>query len=212
MSRFWSPLSGNYSYVGVWSPTSQPSLYHYGVLGMKWGVRKAYKYNNKIRSRQFKQMHIEEKSKLGKKDPRIDELDKKNFSDDAKRSAAVKRAVTRSGEHLQKLDAKYRKAQAKADAKYQKAERKANSLFSTKKSAKKAFNKAAKAQFKANKVAYKGKHFYEEMMKSMNLDYSPKRSVFYGSIPQETRSLGKGFVKRVERNSKAMYAASYAGG
>lgn len=37
MSRFWSP-SGDYIYVGIWSPTTHLDLYHHGVKGQRWGV------------------------------------------------------------------------------------------------------------------------------------------------------------------------------
>lgn len=202
-----------------WAPSQQNELYHYGVLGMKWGVHKAYRYNNKIRNTQFKQMHIEEKSPLGKKDPRIAELNKKNYENAEKRDAAAKAAVSKSKAHLEKLESRYQTKQARADKAYEKAERKANSVFASKRSAEKAFRKAAKVQYKANKVAYKGKKFYQEMVRSMSMGRPSgrrglrqkynNRSVFYPYVDKETKKMGEEFIKRVERSSKAMYANSY---
>lgn len=40
MSSFWAPT--NYSYY--WRPTYQPELYHHGIKGQKWGIRRFQNY------------------------------------------------------------------------------------------------------------------------------------------------------------------------
>ena len=41
MSNFWTPSK---PYYGVWAQTYQPELYHHGVKGQKWGVRRCQPY------------------------------------------------------------------------------------------------------------------------------------------------------------------------
>lgn len=196
---------------------SPSELYHYGVMGMKWGVRKAQKYNQKIGANHWKQYKLEDKArkhgtKVDKNDPRVKKWGEQNREYDAKREKAVRDVVSKSKTHLQRLDEKYQKKQAKADKAYEKAERKAHSLLTSKKGAERAFKKAANAQYKANKVAYKGKQFYNQMMREFRL-YGNKwdrYSLFYKQVDKDTRKLGRDFVKRVERSSQAMYANSYS--
>ena len=203
--------------ANIWQPSNRGELYHYGVIGMKWGVHKAYRYNNKIGSNHWKRDLIEKRARkkgetVNKDDPRVQKLNAQNKEYAAKRDQAAADAASRSKAHLQYLNARYQKKQAKAAKAYLKAEQKANSVFSTKRSAERAFRKASKAQFKANKAAYKGKDFYQKMMKEMGLGKGyDSRSVFYNQIDKETRNLGKEFIKRVERQSKAMYNTQWVG-
>lgn len=199
----------------IWKPSEQDELYHYGVIGMKWGVHKAQKYNHKISANHWKRYGLEVKArkrgtKVDENDPRVKKWNEQNRAYDVKRTKAVQDVVNKSKSHLQRLDEKYQKKQAKADKAYEKAERKAHSLLTSKKGAERAFRKAANAQYKANKVAYKGKQFYNQMMREFRLGGRYERkSLFYNQVDKDTRKLGRDFVKRVERSSQAMYANSY---
>ena len=185
------------TYYSFWQPSYSGELYHYGVIGMKWGVHK------------FKRgwAKYDREKALAEKAP-----DDKGFAkhqiraEKAMRSAAkAQHTVTRKSEaKLAKLDRKYQKKQAKADKYFAKGERKANSLFGSKRAADRAFRKATKKQFKANKVANKGKRWYERMEKTY------KKAGW--DLPDSSRKTGEEFIRQVRANSRAMYAASYVGG
>lgn len=164
-----------------WKPPEN-ELYHYGVLGMKWGVRKARSYMFKGAS----------------DDPKKARFNQEKYHI---QTAIVNDKASRK---LERLNMRYQKKQAKADRQFDKAERKANSLFASKKSADRAFRKASKSQFKANKAAAKGKRWYEQMQTSYKK----------GGMPMSKRNMeiGEEFIRQVRANSRAMYAASYASG
>lgn len=208
-----------------WQPSEQNELYHYGVIGMKWGVHKARKYDAKyaksseMARRQAYSANAHDPKKqalvnskpittLSSRDLKSKKTFKQNFDDSERarrKSTSVKKEIVRkSSRKLQKLNARFEKQQAKADRKFDKAERKANSLFTSKRSAEKAFRKASKAQFKANKVALKGKKWYEQMEK----EYKK------GGIPmsKDNMEIGKELVRQVRANARAMYAATYVRG
>lgn len=203
------------TYYSFWQPSHSSELYHYGVIGMKWGVHKTYSTKRKAERYMWKNIDSRGNPKYSKDDPRYKANDQKYTELYPKIGERAAQVASKSKAHLEKINAKYMKAQAKADAKFHRAEQKANSLFATKRSADKAFRKAAKAQYKANRIAYKGKRFYEEFTKATGLSRSnrknkhEKRSIFYSQVDKETRKLGEDFIKRVEMQSKAMYANSY---
>ena len=207
-----------------WAPSQQNELYHYGVLGMKWGVHKARGYKRqyevatesaRLKARAAnagdpnKLALINDKpiTKLSPKEQ--SRYSKKNFHDtykDSEKAASnysntVKEINSKATRKLQKLNAKYEKSQAKADRMFDKAERKSNSFLASKRSAEKAFKKASKYQFKANKAAARGKKWYDQMTKEY------KKANIY--MTKENQEIGKELIRQVRANSRAMYANSY---
>lgn len=156
----------------IWKPSEQNELYHFGVIGMKWGVHKARKF-----------------AASGQTE---------------KREATLSKIDAKATKKLQKINTRYEKRQARADRKFDKAERKSNSFLSSERSARKAFRKASKEQFRANKIALKGKKWYERMIKEYK-----KAGI---SMSKENQEIGKELVRQIRANSRAMYAANYAGG
>jgi hypothetical protein len=174
--------------------TYSDELYHYGVLGMKWGV-------HRVRSLQPSKKDLKAQ---GLTEFEIKKRMAKNASNAEKANAIRSRIDTKASRKLERINTKYEKKQMKADRKFDKAERKANSFFSSKKSAERAFRKASKAQFKANKVAARGKKWYERMTKEY------KRADI--SMSKRNQEIGKELIRQVRANSRAMYAATYVRG
>ena len=177
-------------------------LYHYGVIGMKWGVHRAKAHFAKGERIRKKSNDID---LYNDKDPNAWTRSIRKSDRHYEKGSAIEVRVRKKAEaKLAKLDRQYQKEQAKADEYFAKGERKANSLLGSKRAADRAFRKATKKQFKANKVAAKGKRWYEQMQKSYKK--------LGRDIPESSRKTGEEFIRQVRANSRAMYAASYAGG
>lgn len=208
----------------IWKPNTQSELYHYGVLGMKWGV---HKYNkHRVQTAKLREIQRQQLLKANANNPKAkglisttpitkvskadkDKYTKASYGDlqrEINRGSAAgmearKKLESKASKKLQKLNARYDKQQAKADRKYAQAERKASSLFISKKSTQKAFEKASKYQFKANKAAARGKNWYEQMLKEYKRAGIP--------MTKENQEIGKELIRQIRASSRAMYAVSY---
>lgn len=134
------------------SETYNTELYHYGVPGMRWGVRRASKRlskastqkqynkaNKKLEKHRTKSQR--ELNALGRERPRLDqELDRAERADKSK-----------AAEYRAQADAKYRKA-----AKYN---RRANRLISTQGLRDYNANKSARIESKADVLDAKAKQY-----------------------------------------------------
>lgn len=167
-------------------------LKHYGVLGMRWGVRKARYYERKAQ----KYKRLTETAQGSDRDAYA----QRSSDYERRRQAVVEKLRRKSTEKLSKYDTSYKKWQGRADRKYSSAQRKQYGFLANETKANKTYDKASKDQYRANKVAYRGKRFYDEMVKAygqleikMDSDYS---------------KLGKEFIDRVENQSRVIYATS----
>lgn len=113
-------------------------LLHYGVPGMKWGVRRASAAMAKATSKEERQ----------------------------KASAKLQGHMTKASKKLDKLNTKVEKAQFKARKASAKVDRKETNIFASQKAVDKATAKARKKSFKAVKKINKAKKWYDTMDKA----------------------------------------------
>lgn len=164
-------------------------LKHYGVLGMRWGVRKARYYERK--AQKYRRM-TETMTGANKQAAYMLQLE-----NEKRRQAVVDKLRKKSTEKLEKYHSAYKKKQLSADRKYVSAQRKEYGILANRTKAGKIYGEADKRQYKANKVAYKGKRFYDEMVrayKDVGID-----------MDSDIAKLGKDLVDRIEHESITYY-------
>lgn len=164
-------------------------LKHYGVLGMRWGVRKARYYERK--AQKYKNW-VETKTGADKKASYMLQTDYEQ-----RRKAVVEKLRKKSSEKLAKYYKSYKKNQMSADRKYLSAQRKQYGLLANETKAGKQYAKADKTQYRASRAAYKGKRFYDEMVRAYK-DVGIE-------MDSETAKLGKELVDRIENQSVTYY-------
>lgn len=154
-------------------------LLHYGVLGMRWGVRKARYYKSHAEDRAYRpEVRSEYQRRL---------------------NATVGQIREKSFKKLAKYEQKYSKLQSKANREYEKAQKKAYGFLSNKDKADKVFEKAARRQYKANKILYRERRWFDRMSKAYkDIDID---------IDSEMAKTGEEIVRRVLAQSQTLYAA-----
>jgi len=114
----------------------------------------------------------------------------------------LRKHYNKASNKLFKYNKKYWKKQLKADKKFAKAERKLNGLFGNPKKGEIAFRKAEKAQYRANKIIYRGEKWYKAMDKNFGTKYIK-------SVDPDAIELGKYFTERLQSSNAALYGKSF---
>ena len=130
-------------------PVSEDDLLHYGVVGMKWGVRKAQYYASKA-------------NKLGLSP----DTAAKKLEYLRKYNETVNALKTKSRGQLVKYDTTYRKHQDLAKKYLLESDRRLNKFFKDYHGAEKYRKRFEKSQNRANRVNAKEERFYKEMIKA----------------------------------------------
>lgn len=130
-------------------PVSEEDLLHYGVVGMKWGVRKAQYYASKA-------------NKLGLSP----DTAAKKLEYMRKYNETVNALKTKSRGQLVKYDTTYRKHQDLAKKYLLESDRRLNKFFKDYHGAEKYRKRFEKSQNRANRVNAKEERFYKEMIKA----------------------------------------------
>lgn len=107
------------------------------------------------------------------------------------------RIKNRSERKMERIDRRVQSSQNVANKQYEKAERKSLSRWSSERSTKRAFSKAASAQRDVRKMEYKGAQYYKRRKKKFE-----RRDIEMSARFQET---GERYLEHIRQNSQMMY-------
>ena len=173
-------------------PIYSDELQHYGVMGMRWGVRRASKVLSSSKSSQ------------GKRDKAISSLEKHKSKTTAK-IASLEKKRTKLDDNLRKSTekdmtkaTKLEKKAAKLDQKIAKNQRKAGGMFTSQKKAEKLLSEANVMQAKSTKLHTKAKTLttkYESAKAKVDANESMQKA-----FKQGLSSIDKALVEAGKRH------------
>lgn len=153
-------------------------LYHHGILGMKWGIRRFQPYPKGHKGGK----EVGQATKVQQRD---------------KASEKAERLTAKTTKKFAKLDSKIESGRKVVDKKYAKAERKSYARFSTQRGIDKAFGQATKAQKVVNRLEYKGSQYFQKKQKQFE-----KLNI---SMNSDLEKRGKEYLAAVRKNSAEIY-------
>lgn len=167
-------------------------LMHYGVLGMKWGVRRSRNMAKKSES-------LRKKSSTYAKEGNNDKANKLNAKANklqTKSKSVAEKTYNRSSRELNTINKRFDKAQNKAEVRMDYAQRLRERRMVSESRKSKAMSRAKNSVQFASKTARKGRNFYNAMEKAFsNTDYK---------MTEEHRKIGKRYTDYMDRQLNMM--------
>lgn len=160
-------------------------LYHHGILGMKWGVRRFQPYPKG--------------HKGGKEVGKATKVKQRDST-----PTKAEKLTSKTSKKFAKIDSKIDKRQKIVDKKYAKAEKKSYSLFATQRSINKAFGEATQAQKRVNRLEYQGSQYFQKKQRQF-----AKINV---SMNSDLQKRGEEYLAAVRRNSSELYRTTIQNG